>query len=268
MEKEGFFKVKAIKDYEDWFTEGKIYEYKDGRANFDSGFESGYYKDFDQLIRQNDYYEGILVEVKEEVSKGNFKFLALEDHRFYDGDKAFNKGTIYEVKDNKITFACGWNSTVADTFEELIKNNKSWEGKVVEYKGEDSIYGKSYFGYEIIKMLAEGQFEEGQILNRRGTNYVVNRDATCLYLRDQDSNREPGNSIFVDLEHKFIIEVPVTSIPKATFLEAYKEYLEGAEIESCMGYTYKDGFVYLHGDELGETSFDREELDGEWIIRK
>lgn len=267
MEKEGFFKVKAIKDYGDWLTEGKIYEYKNGCAIFDSGFESEYYKDFKALIRQNYYYDGVLIEYKD-ISKGNYKFLALEDHNFLDGDKAFIKDNIYEVVNNKATFACGWTSIVADTFEGLMKNNPAWKGKIVEYKDGDAVYGKSYFGYEIIKMLAEGKLVEGQVLNRRGVNYVVTQDSTHVYLRKQETNKEAGNSIFSDLEHKFIIYIPIINAQKVTFLEAYKEYLDGAEIESCIGYCYKNNEIYKNGKFIGQTSFDNEELNGTWIIKK
>ena len=58
----GNFKVKAIKNYERWITKGKIYEYKDGKCVFDSGFISERYDTYKDLISRNIQYEKVFIE--------------------------------------------------------------------------------------------------------------------------------------------------------------------------------------------------------------
>lgn len=71
MNNNGNFMVKALEDYyvdeHKWLTKGKIYEYINGQCVFDSGFLSGYYNNFKDLLNVNESYRGILEEVKGDV---------------------------------------------------------------------------------------------------------------------------------------------------------------------------------------------------------
>ena len=68
--KEGYFKVLCVKDYytskkELAFKKGKVYELREGKCTREDNWESGNYKDFNDLILCNASYANHLVELKE-----------------------------------------------------------------------------------------------------------------------------------------------------------------------------------------------------------
>ena len=68
--KEGYFKVLCVKDYYTSrkklaFKKGKVYEFREGKCTREDNWESGNYKDFDDLILCNASYANHLVELKE-----------------------------------------------------------------------------------------------------------------------------------------------------------------------------------------------------------
>lgn len=195
-----------------------------------------------------------------------FKFRAIKDRNFFDGEPCFRKGEIYAVEDGKITFAGGWTSNVsADTFEEFMKCNPDFKGHIVEIRDIDTT--KKYKGYEIIEMLYKHELQEGDTISFRDgilkEEYSIAHCTDTLSLRDKD-DVEVANSLLTCPDGEFTITLYVE---KVDFITAWKAYLEGKKIKSFNGWAYQNGKMFdIDGITRVEFSIRKEELEREWVI--
>ena len=172
------------------------------------------------------------------------------------------------------------NCFFGDTFEDC--NNRDTEMfKLLakSYKDKHSIIinesnmKKIFKGWEIIKMIAEGELKNGDVIIEDDGSWAYTILQNCLVdgrnVKEFDSKLESGNSNFCSNNHTYIIK---KSRKKYTFEEAFKAYEEGKEIESCVSgakFTAIDSEhfqVILGGSESIKGTFEVKEIRGMWHI--
>ena len=128
---------------------------------------------------------------------------------------------------------------------------------------------KTYKGWEIAKMISEGELEDGTVINSMGSKFTVLYGCLTDGLNQNYSlDLESGNS-FLTSEHRiFSIERK-----KYSFTEAFKAYEEGKEIESEF---YKYRYKRICGKDMyfceakkewaRNPNFTLKEINGEWYI--
>lgn len=127
----GNFKVRAIKTYDDFTVEGKVYEFIDGKTTWEKGMTSCFYSDFeDFLTRNGTHFYGVLEEILV-VETGNFKVKALRTDSGY-----FTKGNIYEFINGKTTWDNERSSEKYISFENFITRNSGWKMSFKEFFDE------------------------------------------------------------------------------------------------------------------------------------
>lgn len=63
----GNFKIRALKDYARFFTNGEVYEFRNGICTWDYGYKSRLYESFEQFIEKNSmFWKGCFELIKEE----------------------------------------------------------------------------------------------------------------------------------------------------------------------------------------------------------
>lgn len=132
----GNFKVRALKDYVNFFTNGEMYEFRNGRCMWDNGVNSCFYESFKQFIERNrmfwkDCFELITEEEGEdkmESTKANFKVKCLDTRGC---NKSYTNGKIYEVVDGVFICDDGYNIMGIYSFDEF-NNMTSAMWKLVE----------------------------------------------------------------------------------------------------------------------------------------
>lgn len=132
---------------------------------------------------------------------------------------------------------------------------------------------KTYKGWEIAKMISEGELKDGTVINSEGSNFTVLYGCLTDGFNEKYSQHlESGNSFLTSTRRTFSIERK-----KYSFAEAFKAYEEGKEIESRYGgqklkkenekdycFDYEKGkYVPLSFD---ETFFDITNIRSEWYI--
>lgn len=132
---------------------------------------------------------------------------------------------------------------------------------------------KTYKGWEIAKMISEGELKDGTVINSKGSKFTVLYGCLTDGLNPNYSQHvESGNSFLTSKYRTFSIERK-----KYSFTEAFKAYEEGKEIECCYGgqilkkenekdycFDYEKGkYVPLSFD---ETFFDITNIRSEWYI--
>lgn len=152
------------------------------------------------------------------------------------------------------------NNRDTETFKFLAKSYKD-KHSIITNEGNMI---KIFKGWEIMKMIAEGELKNGDIVIENDGSWAYTVLQNCLVngrnVKEFDSKLESGNSNFCNNEHTYIIKRPRT---KYTFEEAFKAYEEGKEIESCV-----DGEVYnkLKEDEGMDKLFNASQIRGKWYI--
>lgn len=132
---------------------------------------------------------------------------------------------------------------------------------------------KTYKGWEIAKMISEGELKDGTVINSEGSNFTVLYGCLTDGFNEKFSQHlESGNSFLTSTRRIFSIERK-----KYSFAEAFKAYEEGKKIECCYSgqmlkkenekdycFDYKKGkYVPLSFD---ETFFDITNIRSEWYI--
>ncbi|MDB2088298.1 hypothetical protein PM004_03060 [Clostridium paraputrificum] len=114
---------------------------------------------------------------------------------------------------------------------------------------------KTYKGWEIAKMISEGELKDGTVINSGGSSFTVLYGCLTDGFNEKYSQRvESGNSFLTSTRRTFSIQRK-----KQSFAEAFKAYEEGKEIESCIsGERYKLDDIKL--------LVYAEEIKGEWYI--
>lgn len=129
-------------------------------------------------------------------------------------------GDTFEVCDNRNT----------EMFKYLAKSYKDKHSNIIK----ESNMEKTFKGWEIMKMIAEGELKNGDIVIEDDGSWAYTVLQNCLVdgrnVKEFDSKLESGNSNFCNDNHTYIIK---KSRMKYTFEEAFKAYEEGKEIESC-----------------------------------
>lgn len=114
---------------------------------------------------------------------------------------------------------------------------------------------KTYKGWEIAKMISEGELKDGTVINSEGSNFTVLYGCLTDGFNEKYSQHlESGNSFLTSTRRTFSIERK-----KYSFAEAFKAYEEGKEIESCISsehYKLDDIKLLVYA----------EEIKGEWYI--
>ena len=89
----GNFKIRALKDYARFFTNGEVYEFRNGICAWDYGDKSRLYESFEQFIEKNSmFWKGCFELIKEE---GENKMVDLRE--------LLNVGYIVKFEDNKLS---------------------------------------------------------------------------------------------------------------------------------------------------------------------
>lgn len=115
---------------------------------------------------------------------------------------------------------------------------------------------KTYKGWEIAKMISEGELKDRTILNSESSKFTVLHGCLTDGVRQNYSQYfESGNSFLTSKRRTFSIERK-----KYSFAEAFKAYEEGKEIESCIN---SDWYYKLGECELLVYA---KEIKGEWYI--
>lgn len=115
---------------------------------------------------------------------------------------------------------------------------------------------KTYKGWEIAKMISEGELKDGTVINSEGSNFTVLYGCLTDGFNEKYSQHlESGNSFLTSTRRTFSIERK-----KYSFAEAFKAYEEGKEIESCIN---SDWYYKLGECELLVYA---KEIKGEWYI--
>lgn len=115
---------------------------------------------------------------------------------------------------------------------------------------------KTYKGWEIAKMISEGELKDGTVINSGGSSFTVLYGCLTDGFNEKYSQRvESGNSFLTSTRRTFSIQRK-----KYSFAEAFKAYEEGKEIESC---TNENRCYKLNGRRL--CVYD-DEIKGEWYI--
>ena len=170
-------------------------------------------------------------------------------------------GDTFEVCDNRNT----------EMFKYLAKSYKDKHSNIIK----ESNMEKTFKGWEIMKMIAEGELKNGDIVienDLKNGDIVIENDGSWAYtvlqnclvdgrnVKEFDSKLESGNSNFCNDNDTYIIK---KSRMKCTFEEAFKAYEEGKEIESCV-----DGEVYnkLKEDKDMDKLFNASQIRGMWYI--
>lgn len=85
---------------------------------------------------------------------------------------------------------------------------------------------KTYKGWEIAKMISEGELKDGTVINSEGSKFTVLHGCLTDGVRQNYSQYfESGNSFLTSTRRTFSIERKTHS-----FAEAFKAYEEGKEI--------------------------------------
>lgn len=190
-----------------------------------------------------------------------------------------------EKWDSSCDISCGGikceNCFFGDTFKDCDnRNTEMFKFLAKSYKDkhsniiEESNMEKTFKGWEIMKMIAEGELKNGDVVIENDGSWAYTILQNCLVdgrnVKEFDSKLESGNSNFCNNNHIYIIK---KSRMKYTFEEAFKSYEEGKEIESCetgARFIKSDNKDMLYITSVGFTSLGRgfnvDEIRGKWHI--
>ena len=189
-----------------------------------------------------------------------------------------------EKWDSSCNISCGGirceNCFFGDTFDCDNRNTEMFKSLAKFYKDKhsniikESNMEKTFKGWEIIKMIAEGELKNGDVVIEDDGSWAYTVLQNCLVdgrnVKEFDSKLESGNSNFCNNNHTYIIK---KSRIKYTFEEAFKAYEEGKEIESCetgARFIKSDNKDMLYNPTIGFTPFGRsfniDEIRAKWYV--
>ena len=183
-------------------------------------------------------------------------------------NKELREDFLKQCDENEITLSSKMSDSVSNKGEENTAYSAMFGGvgfchyewyqenglKVIKWE----IKNKKYEGWEIIKMLSEGKIKNGTKLKDRIGNIYTVYDNCLLdgeHFEFKGYGKETRVSCVIDecfaiLEReKFTIDI------------AYKEYMNGKKIESCV-----TGDKYIKTDEIHFSFINKEEFEGMWFI--
>lgn len=239
------FKVKATKNIGGAITKGKIYEFIDGRVQWDDKEWSFKYESFEDFLSQNINFKGYLKLYKD---NSTFKVICVK------GDNNFvTKGKVYEFIDGITTWDNGMYSSCYEDYIDLIKGNLSFQSLLEPYN-EDK------YTMDIHEVLNLGI---GTVLDSNdGRTWKVfkklNNKMTLINMNDYEN-------IILDsetLELKFKIKESPYKIE--SFLEAIKAYEDGSVIGCKTNHNFD-----IYEPKKNPLNLNCEQiLDGEWLVYK
>lgn len=172
-----------------------------------------------------------------------------------------NESKVYEVKGEK--FSC--NNETAYEYANIYKDGFAVKGgKIKVYEYLEEVIVKEYKGWEILKMIEEGELKpKDKVIANGNFEFYVSETGTLRY----SSNGHEIDSSYFNNSNKYILVEEVS----VSFMEAAKAFSEGKTIECKREEGYQTKYTHDTGktgmvDEDGAAVCADEILKGKWFV--